>query len=262
MSHTATSRATLISLSALFGACASTTIQPVSAPSETQLTSAAVPTEAQTRPGDGARAEAATVKTELPSKCDISTDPKLCLPPAAFARALCAGEYADVALAMFSKGAPWTRAFTVHDVHAWNVTSARSHRSKLTRDEEVLVLAKHEANQAGGMMIVNAQPTFDALRWDGTCVSLDGSELTLRRPASPKSAPLVWSHLGGESRHALLAMPKIRAAEITRNRTCGSPDKTAAAKCDAADRNFGMSIVDAIRQGAAMPTPIAPASAP
>jgi len=242
---------------ALTPACAKTTLTPVNDASQTNTTSAAVSSEAATRPGESpSTLPTAATTSELPTKCELGTDPKMCMPPAAFARSLCAGEFVDVALSMFSKGTPWTRAFVVRDTHAWNVTSARSHRTKIARDEEVILLAKKDANPAGGMVIVGAAPTYDALRWDGSCVQLDASELTLQRPGSARAASITWSHLPEDTRRALLAQPKVKTAESAMVKACGP--STTSPKCDAAERGFRQSVVDAVRHGVTLPVPLPP----
>lgn len=220
-------------------------------PTESERT-ASVPTAAQ---------------QELPTKCELSTDARFCFPPAAFARSLCAGEYPDIAFNMLGKQAPWTRAYAVRDTQAWNVTSSRSHRSKLEKNEEIVLLAKHDLeNAGGGMVIIGAQPTYDVLRWDGSCVQLDARDLTLQHPAASRASSFSWSHLGEDTRHALLAQPKVHAAESAMNKACSGPataSKTSdALRCETAERAFRGAIVETVRHGVTLPAPAPPATVP
>jgi len=195
----------------------------------------------------------------LPTMCGAEAtikDAKLCLPQPAFAKKLCGGSYPEVALGLFGKGTPWTRIYLAGDVEAWNASGGRTYRAKLAFDEEVIVLGKHGAGAAGGIVMTGAQASYDILRWDGSCVSVMEGEITTRRPPAPKPADVQFSRLEESTRHALLASPKVKSTHQALFKACttvSSPtEKKASAK---ADKAFSLAIVDAIRSGAALPSP-------
>lgn len=172
--------------------------------------------------GDAAEARGDEAKVDqpapLPTACGAEAtikDAKLCLPEATFAKKLCTGNYPEVALGLFGKGTPWTRIYLAGDVEAWNASGGRTHRAKLAFDEEMLVLGKHGAG-GGGIVMTGAQASYDVLRWDGSCVSVMEGEITTRRPPAPKPADVGFSRLEEPTRHALLATPKVKSADLAR----------------------------------------------
>ncbi|HEY8078086.1 MAG TPA: hypothetical protein VIF62_28360 [Labilithrix sp.] len=192
----------------------------------------------------------------LPTECDgetkIGKDGKACLPPADYAKKLCGGVYPEVALGLFAKGTPFTRAWLAGDVDAWNASGGLTHRARLAFDEEVLVLAKHAPGGSGGIVMTGMQASFDVLRWDGTCVSVMEGELSLKRPPKPLPAPVPFSHLEETTRRALLASPRVKSTYADLSKAC-SGEKPAA--CEKAEKSFAQAIVEHVRSGAALPTP-------
>jgi len=177
----------------------------------------------------------------LPSTC-TGLDPKLCLPDADFAKRLCAGVYPEVALTLFGKDQPWSRAYLTGDYEAWNASGGKATRARLAFDEEVIVLSRRQMRT--GIVMTGAGATYDVLRWDGTCVSLEAGEMTMKRPPAPKAAPIPWRRLGETTRVALLAAPKVQASqkavqkECTGSETSNSAKSSGASKCDRADAAF------------------------
>lgn len=208
------------------------------------------------QPAEGQTNDAASIPTSCGAAGTLKTT-QLCLPEPAYAKKLCGGTYPEVALGLFGRGTPWTRVYLAGDVEAWNATGGRTHRTKLAFDEEVLVLGKHGASSAGGIVMTGAQASYDVLRWDGTCVSVMEGELTTRRPPAPKPAEVPFRRLEETTRHALLAAPKVRATHETLDKKCLSVATPSEKKaCDKADKVFSLAIVDAIRSGGApLPAP-------
>lgn len=214
--------------------------------------------------GIGAAAEAeedakADEPSPLPTTCGAEAtikDTKLCMPAPAYAKKLCTASYPEVALGLFGKGTPWTRIYLAGDVEAWNASGGRTHRAKLAFDEEIIVLAKHGGGGNGGIMMTGAQASYDVLRWDGSCVSVMEGEITTRRPPAPKPAEVQFSRLEESTRHALLASPKVKSTHEALFKACTSVASPAEKKaCEKADKAFANAIVDAIRSGAALPSP-------
>jgi hypothetical protein len=177
----------------------------------------------------------------LPTTC-VDADAKPCLPDPDFAKRLCAGVYPEVALTMFGKSQPWTRGYLTGDTEAWNASGGKVTRSHMIFDEEVLVMARRE--HKGGIV-----------------VSLEGGEMTFKRPPVGKSAPLPWRRLSEATRTALLATPKLQASQKLVQKECsGAPStstsaKSGATRCDKADAAFDKAIVDFVRSGGELPVP-------
>lgn len=198
--------------------------------------------------------DAPTPATELPTSCEARDD-KLCLPPAAFVKRLCGGFFADVALSMFAKGTPWTRGYLRREVEAWNASGGVSSADKLVFDEEVLLVVHRQAD-AGGMVVSGSTGSYDVLRWDGTCASLMGEEVTTKPPPAPRYAKIPWKSLGEPLREALLANEKIGKVSAERKKECkGATMGEVSIKCVKADTMLSVSVVEYVRSGGALPPP-------
>src|SRR6185436_14415372 len=95
-------------------------------------------------PGTTAATSAEMTKAEaepsLAEGCADGNAEGICGPPPAFVRAACSGfARPDVALVLFAKGSPWTRAYLRLDVEAW-YPARRSTKVSLKSNEEVIVL--------------------------------------------------------------------------------------------------------------------------
>jgi hypothetical protein len=137
-----------------------------------------------------------------------------CFPDEEYKAWLCGRSDPGEALSLFRKGAPWVRAYVTRNLESWD-PGAHAHvtRSHLALDEEVVVL--HPYKPSSGIIIMgsttpNGWTSVDAVRSDGTCVSLMGDEITLRRPPAPTHAPIAWDKLDDHTRDQLLASPDVR----------------------------------------------------
>lgn len=203
----------------------------------------------------GAPAAEAAQGEAMPTACEGEgqiKNAKLCVVPKTFSKKLCSGIYPEIALSMFAKGTPWTRLWLAGDVEAWNASGGRTARTKLSFDEEVVILAKHGAAQNGGIVMTGAMASYDVLRFDGTCVSVLEGELTTARPPTPKPAFVPWTRLEEATRHALLASPKVKASEAAFEKACNMGDKKA---CEKAERAFTQGVLEHVRSGASLPEP-------
>jgi hypothetical protein len=167
---------------------------------------------------------------------------------------LCGGFYPDVALVMFAKESPWTRAYLTRDVQAWNASGGASSADKLVFDEEVLVLFHREVDQ-GGVVVSGASGGYDVLRWDGSCASLAGEELTQKRPPKAKSARIVWKSLSLANRDALAADERVGAKLAAQRKECkGVTFGSVSDKCVRADAALGLGVVEYVRGGGSVPS--------
>jgi hypothetical protein len=190
----------------------------------------------------------------IPTECageETIKDGKACLPPGEFTKKVCAASYPDVALNMFAKGTPWTRAWLTTDTEAWSASGGFTSRSQMAFDEEVLVLSRHAAPNTG-IKIEGQDASFDVLRWDGSCVSLQAGELTLHHPPAAKQATMKWNHLEEATKKALLASKKIESSRAATDKACNGDKAT----CEKAEREFSAAVALTVRMGAAtLPTP-------
>ncbi len=214
-------------------------------------------------PASTAAPEAASAKavdpddkpsTELPTAC-AEGDDKICMPPKAFVKRLCAGFFPDAALVMFKKGTPWTRGYLRLNVEAWNASGGMSSSDKLVFDEEVLLVA-HRSAETGGMTVSGASGSYDVLRWDGTCASLMGEEVTTKLAPAPKHAKIPWKSLDDKIQGVLLNDAKIGKIAADRKKECkGATSGEVSLKCIKADEGLGNAIADFVRNGGDLPQP-------
>lgn len=188
----------------------------------------------------------------IPTEC-ATTDKGFCLPDADYAKKLCAGYYPEVALSMFGKDTPWTRMYLSGNTESWNASGGHAARTKLAFDEEVIVLTRR-APRTGGIVMTGVGDTFDVLRWDGSCVSLEAGEMTARKPPQAKRAAIAWPRLTEATKTALRAAPKVAASLDRLSKDCEGD--AAKAKCAKAEVALTNAIADHVRTGAALPLPV------
>jgi hypothetical protein len=204
-------------------------------------------TAKEATPQDAPREE--PVALEIPTECAAS-DPKVCTPPTSFVDRLCQSKSADVALAMFRKSTPWTRAYLRRDTDAWYMGARRSSPVKLVIDEEVIVVASRSG--ASGGIQVSGSGSYDVYRWDGQCVSVMADEVSLRRPPAPRSAPIVWKSLNDATRGALLDDRGIKSRhEHLQRDHCA--DESSTPRCTEETAALIRLIADYVRRGGKLP---------
>lgn len=204
--------------------------------------------------GEKSAGKPAAEPAGLPDKCETKND--LCLPPPGFVKRLCGGFHPDIALILFGKGTPFSRGYLAANVEAWNASGGASSNDKLAFDEEVIVLLKRKAD-TGGMQVSGSEGgSFDVLRWDGTCATLSGAELTFKSPPAARTAKVVFKDLGTETQDALLANEKIAKLNADRRKECqGVTMGTVSAKCAKLVDQLSETIVQYVRDGGTVPKP-------
>ena len=250
----------LASFAAFGVGCAASPLAPVAPLAAPAPAASVAQTTLAVGIGDAAEARAEDSADEpapLPTTCGAEgtlKDAKLCLPEATFAKKMCSNIYPDVALGMFGKGTPWTRIYLAGDVEAWNASGGRAQRAKLAFDEEVLVLKKRSGNSGG--IQVSGTGGYLVMRWDGNCYTLEDSDLTTKKPPSPKVPPIPWRLLSDRTKDALLKSPKVLAAYQKRGKECkGAISGEVSRACEQADTALSNAIVSEIRGGLTLPTP-------
>jgi len=181
----------------------------------------------------------------LPTTC-ADRNAEMCVPPPDFVDRLCATRYPNVALAMFHKDTPWTRAYVrVRKMEAWYVPAGRSRPYTLTFAEEVIIIADRSAGPGG--IKVSGSGSYDVYRWDGSCVSVMADEVSTRPPGNPDVATLTWRHLDEGIRAALKAHRKIEFRHDLRMKNC--KENEAAKKCLRARKGLSRMVADYVRHG-------------
>lgn len=184
------------------------------------------------------------------------TKDKLCLPKPGFAKKLCQNVYPDVALAYFRQGTPFTRGYLKGAVEAWNASGGvSSPENKLVFDEEVIVLFVRKNNT--GIEVSGASGGYDVLRWDGSCATLSGEEMTFTvPPTKPKTAKIGWQYLGDAVQAALLADPAVAKINKERRDECkGATSGDVSKKCVKAVDSLSEAITNYVRGGGEVPAP-------
>jgi hypothetical protein len=186
--------------------------------------------------------------TTMPTACAKPGD-KICTPPKGFVNRLCQGSYPSVAIAMFAKGTPWTRGYLTRKTKAWNASGGASESDYLEFDEEVLILRKR-ADDLGGMQVSGAGGGYDALRWNGGCVTLAKEELTTKLPPKAKSAKVEFRLIDDVMRDVMRNDDGLNKAYKARQKECkGATMGTVSDKCIKADAKLSDVVVQYVRDG-------------
>jgi hypothetical protein len=241
-------RALAFSLAAFVTMSCAAPPKPVeSPPKPIESPPAPILTEELAPPPPVVEPESAPAPMVFPSACADDNAEGICGPPIHFVKDVCNGfAKPDVALMLFAKSSPWTRAYMRLNVDAW-YTGSRSARVLLKFDEEVIVL--HHPNPAGGIIVNGAGAPFDVMRLDGRCATLSGEEVTLKRPPAPKHPAVPWRELDPRTREALLSDPAIAEASSTYDGGCTGPTPT----CAKTGSKLTAAILDFMGRGGKIP---------
>ena len=183
-----------------------------------------------------------------PDGCAPGNAEGICSPPPGFVRRACGGfAKPDLALVLFAKGSPWTRAYLRLGVEAWYPAS-RSTKVALKPNEEVIVL--YHPNPSGGIIVNGAGAPFDVIRLDGACATLAGDEVTLKRPSAPRHPSVPWRQLDPRVREALLSDPTVLETSAAYDEACR---EAATAACAKASTKLTAAILDFTARGGKVP---------
>ena len=242
-----------LALGSLFVAACGGSKPPAEAPAAAEKPAAA-PASAEDPPAAESDAKASAPSTGLPKEC--AKKGTTCVPPKKFVEKLCSGSYPSVALYLFGNKSPWARGYLKGRTKAWNASGGASDNSWLEFDEEVLVLAERKADLGGMQVSGGGGASYDALRWDGSCVTLSGDEMTLEKAPAPKNSRVEWRFLDDNVQQALRADPAVNDAYLARRKECkGATSGEVSGKCVKADDRLSAEIVKFVRSGGAVPEP-------
>jgi hypothetical protein len=187
----------------------------------------------------------------VPSRCIFRKG--ACMPPVKWAEKLCEGVYQELALYMFQEGTPWTRFYMrtgLNAVNGWGPTIDED----LVQGEEVLVI--NYRRQSESFQVEGSLGTYDVLRWNGSCVTLDVGQVTAKAPRSPKPGRIEWRSLGEEMQGALLKAPELGELYEERRKACkGASIGLVTDKCESLDRDLNKQVAYHVRAQRALPKP-------
>jgi len=104
--------------------------------------------------------------------------------------------------------------------------------------------------------VSGAGASYDAIRWDGSCVTLSSEEVTLDKPPSPKNSKIEWRFLDDNIQEALRANPDLNKSYLARRQECkGATSGDVSMKCVKADQKLSDGIVSYLRGGGSLPEP-------
>lgn len=226
--------------------------KPASAPAAEADPSKPSASEPESAGAPSAEPAASAGDQHVPTKCFKSGS--LCLPDPQFVKRLCNGRFPSVGLYLFSNPS-WTRGYLTRRTQAWNASGGASASGWVEFDEEVLLLYARVPD-AGGMQVSGAGGSYDALRWDGSCVTLQSEEVTLSKPPAAKNPGIEFRFLDDDTQEALRKDDKINVAWRERRKECkGATSGDVSLKCVKADEALTRNVVSFLRGGGAMPEP-------
>ena len=209
-------------------------------------------------PADEVDSEAepvASAKGGIPTDC-AQTVEDVCLPSRKWVNKLCMGDYPTVALALFQRGTPWKRGYVTRETKAWNASGGGSSPEKLKVDEEVLVLRKFSGQSPGGIQVSGSSGGYDALRWDGLCVTLDAAEIRFDAPAKPRNARIIWNRIEYDVREQLKKEQPLRKMYISFKQACRGVTVGKVSKdCEKLDGQLSETIAEWVRAHDDFPQP-------
>ena len=214
-------------------------------PSEEAAEAESPAEDRETAPAQGAGA--------FPTDCfKDRRDP--CLPDPKFVKRMCNDRHPGVALALFANPT-FTRGYLTRKTEAWNASGGASPGGFVEFDEEVLLLFERKAD-AGGLQVSGAGASYDALRWDGYCVTLSGEEVTRQKPPKAKTPLIEWRYLDDDIQEALRKDEAVNSAYRERRTECkGASSGDVSLKCVKADAKLSQAIVAFVRGGGSLPVP-------
>lgn len=204
---------------------------------------------------DGAQATAAEEDTAdgpapIALECHEGSDP--CTADPKWVKKLCSDVYPAVALYLNQPESPFTRGYMTRKTRAVNASGGVTSGAEWLQFDEEVVLLVHREKDLGGMQVSGAGGGYDALRWDGSCVTLGAGEVRTQEPPSPKHAKIPWRYLGDDVQDALKEVPEVREAYIARKQECkGVYSGSVSAKCVQKDKALMDTIVEAVQGGEA-----------
>lgn len=197
---------------------------------------------------EGAEEGPASGPWDIPRECH--GEGQSCTPNPKWVKKLCQDVYPGVALFLFSKSSPFTHGYLSRKTKAVNASGGPTSGDEwLAFDEEVILLLHREAD-LGGMQVSGAGGGYDAMRLDGSCVTLGSEEVRLEKPPAPKYATVPWRFIGDDMQEALRKNEKINTLYRERRQECkGAFSGEVSKLCVTKDEQLNRAIIDAVTSG-------------
>ena len=213
---------------------------------------------ASEEPADDAASEEETSSgpMAIPMECHDGNSP--CTPDPKWVKKLCNDVYPAVALYLFQKSSPFTRGYiSARKVKAVNASGGVTSGEEWLEFDEEVVFLYHRAASTGGMQVSGAGDGYEAMRLDGSCVTLGGDEVREHVPPNPKHVAIPWRYIGDDMQKALRSLPSVKDAYIARRQECkGAFSGTVSDKCVKKDKELNSAIIKALMSGEAeLPLP-------
>jgi hypothetical protein len=192
---------------------------------------------------------------DIPSTCNEGSEP--CTADPKWVKRLCQDVYPGVALYLNSPASPFSRGYLSRKTKAVNASGGTTSGDEWLAFDEQVVLVYHRKPAAGGMQVSGAEGGFDAIRWDGSCVTLDGTEVRMQKPPEALYSNIDWRYLGEDVQDALKAVESVRTAYVARKQECkGAYSGSVSKECERKDLALRKAIVKAVQSGEAkIPVP-------
>jgi hypothetical protein len=222
------------------------TESPASSEADTSGDTSASDGTEQAAQADGAAP--ASGPWDIPNSCHNGSSP--CTANPKWVKRLCDDVYPAVALYLFSSKSPFTHGYLSRKTRAVNASGgATSGDEWLAFDEEV-VLLHYRAEDTGGIQVSGASGGYEAMRLDGSCVTLGAEEVRLQKPPAPKYATVPWRYIGDDMQEALRKNESINSAYMERRKECkGAFSGEVSKKCVTRDEELNREIIKALSNG-------------
>jgi hypothetical protein len=187
----------------------------------------------------------------VPTRC--VTRKNACMPPIKWAQKVCEDVYPDLALYMFQDGTPWTRFYMklgLNAVNGWGPTVDED----LVQREEVLVINHRLAKDS--LEVEGSLGTYDVLRWNGSCVTLDVNEVTRKLPSHVEVSHIDFRALSDPMQDALMRSGDVEETHNERRKECkGASIGRVTKRCEELDKELGNVVADYVRETDDLPVP-------
>jgi hypothetical protein len=235
-----------LTISCLLLACGASKSGPAVPDAENSAASASVD-KAEAAPEAEEEKDEPTGPMSIPTECHGGSDP--CTANPKWVKRLCSDVYPGVALFLFQARSPFARGYvSARQVRAVNASGGVTSGEEWLQFDEEVVLLYHRKAQAGGIQVSGSGDSYEAMRLDGSCVSLGDDEVRTDVPPKPKHVQVPWRYIGDDMQEALRTLPGVKEAYIERRSECkGAFSGSVTDKCIKKDAALNTAIVAALK---------------
>jgi hypothetical protein len=152
---------------------------------------------------------------------------------------------------MLRGGTPWQRLYMTARMQPFNAAGGVSVLDGLLEPGEELIALRRLGSSS-----VSRTEGYEALRWDGSCVTLHDGEYSFDSPLRLRHARVEWPRLSASIQSVLRGDDDVDSAFRVRRKECkGAYFGPVSDKCVVRDRQFVEAIVNFVRSGPELPTP-------